>query len=118
MPDKEKIIGIDLVRIDGENGIYGIYESANGGEEWRKLAESQKIYELIQFAKTQFATATPMIIPPQIQNLLTYEIMGEAEELKRKKAQAKASKINWLAQLLLYLHKLLTHRVRCLLSKD
>ena len=102
MLDSEKIIGIDLVRIDGEDGIYGIYESVDGGEEWRKLAESQKIYDLLQFAKTRYTDATPMVMPQQIQNILTYEIMEEAAELKRKKAQAENTKLNWFARLLLF----------------
>jgi len=99
MLDSEKIIGIDLVRIEGEDGIYGIYESVDGGEEWRKLGESKKIYELLQFAKTEYSDTTPMVLPQQIQNILTYEIMEEAAELKRKAAEEKA-KLNWLARFL------------------
>jgi hypothetical protein len=102
MLDSEKIIGIDLVRIDGEDGIYGIYESVDGGEEWRKLAESKKIYDLLQFAKNKFSDATPMVLPQQIQNILTYEIMEEAADLKRKKAQAETPKLNWFVRLLLF----------------
>lgn len=101
MLDSEKIIGIDLVRIDGEDGIYGIYESVDGGEEWRKLAESQKIYELLQFAKTKYSDATPMVMPQQIQNILTYEIMEEAAEMKRKAAEKKP-KLNWFTRLLYF----------------
>jgi len=99
MLDSEKILGIDLVRIDGEDGIYGIYESVDGGEEWRKLAESKKIYELLQFAKTKFSDATPMVLPQQIQNILTYEIMEEAADMKRKAAEEKANR-NWFTRLL------------------
>ena len=99
MLDSEKIIGIDLVRIEGEDGIYGIYESVDGGEEWRKLGESKKIYELLQFAKIEYSDATPMVLPQQIQNILTYEIMEEAAEMKRKAAEEKP-KLNWFTRLL------------------
>lgn len=101
MLDSEKIIGIDLVRIEGEDGIYGIYESVDGGEEWRKLAESQRIYDLLQFAKSRYTDATPMVMPQQIQMTLTYEIMEEAAEMKRKAAE-EAPKLNWFARLLYF----------------
>jgi hypothetical protein len=102
MLDSEKIIGIDLVRIDGEDGIYGIYESVDGGEEWMPLLESRKICVLLDYAKARYDESTPMVLPQQIQNILTYEIMEEAAELKRKKAQAENTKLNWFARLLLF----------------
>jgi hypothetical protein len=40
-----------------------------------------------------------MVLPQQIQNILTYEIMEEAAELKRKAAEEKANQ-NWFTRLL------------------
>ena len=45
MLDSEKIIGIDLVRIEGDQGVYGIYQSVDGGGEWEKLIEASRVYE-------------------------------------------------------------------------
>lgn len=102
MLDSEKIIGIDLVRIEGEDGIYGIYESVDGGVEWEKLTEASRVYELVDYAKGKFSDSTAMVIPHHIQNILRYEIMEEAAEKKIKlemekveAVQAKTNTVWW-----------------------
>jgi hypothetical protein len=84
MLNSERIIGIDLVRIDGDQGVYGIYQSVDGGGEWEKLTEASRVYDLLDYAKDKFANTTPMVIPQQIQSILRYEIMEEAATEKLK----------------------------------
>tara|TARA_B110000503_G_scaffold99111_1_gene148383 strand:- start:1255 stop:1596 length:342 start_codon:yes stop_codon:yes gene_type:complete len=94
MLNSEKIIGIDLVRIEGDQGVYGIYQSVDGGSEWEKLTEASRVYELLDYAKGKFSDTTPMVIPQQIQSILRYEIMEDAaaEKLKLEMSKAEAVK--------------------------
>jgi hypothetical protein len=93
---EEPILGIDLERMDGERGIYGVYESLDGGNEWSKLAESTKVYELIQFARSRYDEDTPMVMHDHIQKIMMYEVVEEAERYKIKVRQdaEKANKQN------------------------
>jgi hypothetical protein len=93
MLNSEKIIGIDLVRIDGDQGVYGIYQSVDGGGEWEKLTEASRVYDLLDYAKDKFSNTTPMVIPQQIQSILRYEIMEEAATEKLKAATNKVEPV-------------------------
>jgi hypothetical protein len=76
---EDVIIGIDFIRSESDGGVYGFYESKDGGYEWIKLIESKKIYDLLKFAKDEFSECTPLVMPAQIQELLRYEILSERE---------------------------------------
>lgn len=104
---EEPIIGIDLVRMDGEDGIYGVYESVDGGNEWRVLAESKKVYELIQFARSRYSEDTPMVMHEHIQKIMTYEVIEEAEKFKIRIRQdeQEAKRKSWFTRIFQFFRK-------------
>ena len=102
MLESERIVGIDLVRIQDDEGIYGIYESVDGGEQWKQLAESRKLCDLLDYAKTRFPETTPLVMPQHIQNAVTYEIMEEAAEARLRKSTPRK---NWLKRIFKSLFK-------------
>lgn len=87
MLDSEKIVGIDLVRMDGETAVYGIYESSDGGEQWMPLLESRKICDLLDYAKARYGNDTPMVMQQHIQDILLVQIIEDAKRMIRKKPQ-------------------------------
>jgi hypothetical protein len=105
----EPILGIDLERMDGEQGIYGVYESLDGGNEWSKLAESTKVYELIQFARSRYSEDTPMVMHDHIQKIMMYEVIGEAEQFKIKAQQngkkANTNRESWFSRFIRFFKK-------------
>lgn len=103
----EPIIGIDLVRMDGEDGIYGVYESVDGGNEWQILAQSKKVYELIQFARSRYSEDTPMVMHDHIQRIMMYEVIEEAErfKLKAKQNEQEANCKSWFSKILKFFRK-------------
>jgi hypothetical protein len=106
---EEPILGIDLERMDGERGIYGVYESTDGGNEWSKLAESTKIYELIQFARSRYDEDTPMVMHDHIQRVMMYEVIEEAEQFKIKARQneqkANTNRESWFSRFIKFFKK-------------
>lgn len=102
MLESEYIVGIDLVRIEQDEGIYGIYESVDGGEQWKPLIESQKICDLLDYAKARFPETTPLVMPQHIQNILKFQIMEEAAEARRRKPTVRE---NWLKRIFKSLFK-------------
>lgn len=80
MTDSDTVIGIDFISTDSDGGLYGLYESTDGGTHWKKLTESRTIYDLLQFAKDQYGSDTPMVMPQIIQQLLQYEFLTEREK--------------------------------------
>jgi hypothetical protein len=82
MTDNDTVIGIDFITTDSNGGVYGLYESVDGGAHWKKLTESRIIYNLIEFAKDQYSSTTPMVVSHAIQQLLQYEILTEREKHK------------------------------------
>jgi hypothetical protein len=107
MFSSETVIGIDLVRMDGEDGIYGVYESVDGGNEWQVLAESKKVYELIQFARSRYSEDTPMVMHDHIQRIMMYEVIEEAEryKIKVKQDEQKAKSKSWFTRILQFFRK-------------
>lgn len=105
----EPILGIDLERMDGEQGIYGVYESLDGGNEWNKLAESTKVYELIQFARSRYSEDTPMVMHDHIQKIMMYEVVEEAERYKIKARQngqkANTNRESWFSRFIRFFKK-------------
>ena len=103
----EPIIGIDLVRMDGEDGIYGVYESVDGGNEWQILAQSKKVYELIQFARSRYSEDTPMVMHEHIQKIMTYEVIEEAEKFKIRIRQdeQEAKRKSWFTRIFQFFRK-------------
>ena len=72
-------IGIDLISVGEVDSTYGIYESIDCTE-WKMVASSKIISDLIQFAKITYHTDTPMIMPEQITQLLKYEFIAKREQ--------------------------------------
>lgn len=107
MFSSETVIGIDLVRMDGEDGIYGVYESVDGGNEWQVLAESKKVYELIQFARSRYSEDTPMVMHDHIQRIMMYEVIEEAEryKIKVKQDEQKANRKSWISKIFQFFRK-------------
>jgi len=87
MLDSEKIVGIDLVRMDGECAVYGIYESSDGGEQWMPLLESKKICDLLDYAKARYGSETPMVMQQHIQDIMMVQIIEDAKRMMPKKHQ-------------------------------
>jgi len=83
MLDCDKIVGIDLARMDGECAVYAIYESSDGGNEWMPLLESRKIYDLLDYAKARYGNETPMVMQQHIQDILLVQIIEEAKHTKK-----------------------------------
>jgi len=79
MTDSDTVIGIDFISTDSDGGLYGLYESPDGGKHWKKLTQSRTIYDLLRFAKHQYGNDTPMVMPQIIQQLLQYEFLTERE---------------------------------------
>ena len=107
MFSSETVIGIDLVRMDGEDGIYGVYESVDGGNEWQVLAESKKVYELIQFARSRYSEDTPMVMHDHIQRIMMYEVIEEAEryKIKVKQDEQEANRKSWISKIFQFFRK-------------
>lgn len=103
MLDSEKIVGIDLVRMDGDTAVYGIYESADGGEEWMPLLESRNICDLLDYAKARYGNDTPMVMQQHIQDIMLVQII---EEMKFKKNREATRAVrnrkpkNWITRIL------------------
>jgi hypothetical protein len=93
-------IGIDLISVGEVDSIYGIYESVDCAE-WKMVASSKIISDLIQFAKITYHTDTPMIMPEQITQLLKYEFIAKREQKLIDKCSRKLvnKKIGWFGRL-------------------
>ena len=93
-------IGIDLISVGEVDSIYGIYESIDCAE-WKMVASSKIISDLIQFAKITYHTDTPMIMPEQITQLLKYEFIAKREQKLIDKYSRKLvnKKIGWFRRL-------------------
>ena len=93
-------IGIDLVSVGEVDSTYGIYESIDRAE-WKMVASSKSIGDLIQFAKITYHADTPMIMPEQITQLLKYEFIAKKEQRLIDKYSRKSTnkKIGWFERL-------------------
>jgi len=93
-------IGIDLVSVGEVDSTYGIYESMDLVE-WKIVASSKSIGDLIQFAKITYHTNTPMVMTDQITQLLKYEFMAKKEQRLIDKYTRKLvnKKIGWFRRL-------------------
>jgi len=104
MTNSNTVIGIDLIKTDSDGGMYGLYTSLDGGSNWKKLAQSRTIFTLLEFAKTNYKSDTPMVIPQTIQQLIQYELISARETdaiLVQQKTAEKNKKwyrlfLNWL----------------------
>jgi hypothetical protein len=105
MLDSEKIVGIDLVRVDGDTAVYGIYESADGGEEWMPLLESQKICDLLDYAKARYGNDTPMVMQQHIQEILLVQIIEDAKANPKNRKTTPVPPSSWLMRFLNFFRK-------------
>lgn len=93
MTDYEKIVGIDLARIENDAAVYGIYESVDGGGRWMPLLESRSICDLLEYAKARYTDSTPMVMQQHIQDILVIQIIEEAKS--RRRLSTSKTKPNW-----------------------
>lgn len=105
MLDSEKIVGIDLVRMDGDTAVYGIYESADGGEEWMPLLESRNICDLLDYAKARYGNDTPMVMQQHIQDILIVQIIEEAKANLKNGKTVPPPPPSWLMRFLNFFRK-------------
>lgn len=82
--DNQKIIGIDLINIDMDGGVYGIYESNNSGKNWHIVTKSKTIESLVNFMKLKYNPSVPLIMTDQMQEILRYEFISERERIYNK----------------------------------
>jgi len=102
MTDSDTVIGIDFISTDSDGGLYGLYESTDGGEEWMPLLESRNICDLLDYAKARYGNDTPMVMQQHIQDILLVQIIEEAtaQKLKHQKNLPKKSRESWLMKIL------------------
>lgn len=106
MTNSNTVIGIDLISTDRDGGIYGLYTSLDGGSNWQKLTQSRTIFTLLEFAKMNYNSDTPMVIPQTIQQLIQYELISvrETNAILAQQKSAEKNK-NWYRRFLNWLRK-------------
>lgn len=97
-----QIIGIDFIKTDIGGGVYGLYESFDGGDQWVLVAKGRKIDDMLETAKIRYSENIRMVMPHLITEMLRFEFLEDRELKKIKLWESKAvpPKLCWWKQII------------------
>jgi len=97
-----QIIGIDFIKTDIGGGVYGLYESFDGGDRWVLVAKGRKIDDMLETSKIRYSENIRMVMPHLITEMLRFEFLEERELKKIKLWESKPlpPKLCWWKQII------------------